>query len=165
MNAVVPIEFMTPDGVTRTIRATNGARRRIAKHFGELDVQKILAENGDGALSEIAYFMLFDANGNPPNISLEAFSESLPWGDGTALLALVLSAFSQGQTSPNEMEAQLKAVQELSQKIPTITGLESGPSADTALDSPTETSGTDSSPAKLTLLERPIESRSDDAQN
>jgi hypothetical protein len=165
MNAVVPIEFTTPDGVIRTIRATNGARRRIAKHFGELDVQKILAENGDGALSEIAYLMMFDSDGNPPDISLAKFSESLPWGDGTALLALVLSAFSQGQTSPNEMEAQLKAVQELSLKIPTSIGSDSGPSVGTASDSPTETSGTDSSLVKSTPSVEPTESKSDDAPN
>ncbi len=165
MNAVVPIEFTTPDGVTRTLRATNGARRRIAEHFGELDVQQILAKNGDGALSEIAYLMMFDEDGKPPNISLAKFSELIPWGDGTALLALVLSAFSQGRTSPNEMEAQLKAVQELSLKIPMSTGSDSGPSVATASDSPTETSGTDSSPAKLTLLEKPTETKSEDAQS
>ena len=165
MNAVVPIEFTTPDGVTRTIRATNGARRRIAKHFGELDVQKILSTHGDGALSEIAWFMMFDANGNPPNISLEAFSESLPWGDGTALLALVLSAFSQGQTSPNEMEASLLAVQELSRKTPTDIGLDSGPSAATASDSPTETSGMGFSLVKSTPSVEPTETKSDDEPN
>lgn len=163
MNAVVPVEFELADGSKRQIRATNGARRRIANHFGESDLQKILTEKGDGALGEVAYLMMFDADGNPPNISMARFTESLPWSDGTKLLALVFSAFSQGQISPNEMEAQLNAVQELSQKLETNTGLNSGASAESPSDSPTPNSGTDFSNAKLTLLEMPIVSESETA--
>ncbi len=161
MNVVVPVEFTSPDSVTRKIRATNGARRRIAAHFGEADIQKILREKGDGALGEIAYLMMFDADGNPPDISMARFTESLPWGEGTKLLALVLAAFSQGQTSPNEMEAQLNAVQELSQSSTISTGSNSGDSAESPLDSPAPNSGTDSSSAKLTPLEEPTESESE----
>ena len=161
MNAVVPVEFVTPDGVTRQIRATNGARRRIAAHFGEPNVQKILADKGDGALSEIAYMMMYDADGKPPEISLARFSESLSWGDGMALLALVLSAFSQGQTSPNEMQAQLTAVQELSQTMATDTGLTSGDSAASASGLQIVSSGTDTSNVRSMPSVEPTESKSE----
>ncbi len=101
-----------PDGTKRHVRATNGARRRIANHFGELDVQKILIEKGDAALGEIAYFMMYDENGKPPEISMERFTESLTWDAGVTLLALVMAAFTQGKTSPNEMLALLQPIAE-----------------------------------------------------
>ncbi len=163
MNLVVPVEFEMADKTKRQIRATNGARRRIANHFGESDLQKILSEKGDGALGEVAYLMMFDADGNPPNVSMARFTEALPWSDGTKLLALILAAFSQGQTSPNEMEAQLLAVQELSQKVETNTGLSTEPSAGSASDSPMPNSGMDSSNAKSIPLETPTESVSEAA--
>ena len=161
MNAVRPIEFEMPDGSKRHIRATNGARRRIVNHFGEMDIQKILAEKGDGALGEIAYLMMYDEDGKPPALSMDRFTESLTWDAGIGLLALVLSAFSQGQTSPNEMEAMLKAVATPNLETQTNTLPSSTVSPTPASESPESSSGTDSSPAKLTLLAAPTEIKSE----
>jgi hypothetical protein len=159
MNAVVPILMTMPDGTERPLRATLGARKRIKNHFNESNIQVILTTGGDEALAEIIYFMLFDEKGNPPSVSMAEFNESFPWASGTQLLALVLSAFSQGKTDPKEMEEQLLKLQALD--LETTTGSTSGPSAESPSDSATETSGTDSSNAKLTLLEKPSENESD----
>ena len=171
MSAVTPIEFVAADGVVRQLRWTLGARKAIKAKFGHANIWALAAEHGDEVIPELAHFMMHDEKGNPPDITVAHLDNTTTPEAGVELFSKMLSACTQGKQSPNEILDQLtqaaeaaKLIQETLKKA-TNTGSESGPSADTASDSPTETSGTDSSNAKLTLLEKPIESKSDGEQS
>lgn len=167
MNAVVPIEFIASDGVARQVRWTLGARKALKEKFGHANVWKLAADNGDEIIPEIAHIMMADEDGNPPDISLARLANTMTPEAGVDLFAKLLSACTQGKQSPNEILDQLTQAVEAAKLIQETmnTGSDSGPSAATASDSPTETSGTDSSNARLTLLEKPTETKSDDEQN
>lgn len=101
------VTYTTPDGVERILRFTLGARRRIAEWFNEPDVIVILQKISDGALPDIAYAMMYDAAGDPPEgLDRKTFAESLD--DGVPLLAAVMSAVGKGATPKNELEAMLR---------------------------------------------------------
>lgn len=113
MNAITPVKYTTPDGVERELRATLGARKRIAARFKQSDVMKIVSQFGDGSLPEIAYALMYDSKGNPPQgLDVVEFAESLDTEDATDLFAHILSAFQRGRTSPNEIAEALKVILE-----------------------------------------------------
>lgn len=140
------------------LRATLGARKRIRQQFG-CDMQEALNKFGDGALPEIAFSLMHDAKGKPPaNLTSEELAENIAPEDALPLMSAILSAFSQGKTDPNEVEALLTRLKESDQtKEAMNTGSTSGDSADSASDSQTESYGGDTSNAKSTHLAELIE--------
>lgn len=165
MNIVVPIQITTPDGVERTLRATLGARKRIRNTF-KCDMQEALNVYGDGALPEIAFSLMHDAKGKPPEgITAEELAESIAPEDALSLMSAILAAFSQGKTDPNEVEALLTRLREMDQtKEQTNTGSTSGDSVTAASELPiAPSSGGDSSSVKSTLSAEPSETTKLDA--
>ena len=162
MNVVVPVEITTADGVTRQLRATYGARKRIHKRFDGISIQEAIEKFGDEAAVEIVYLMMYDEHGKQPSISLEEFHESLDFQSVETFYALIISALTQGKKSPNEIMALVETLNQ-SQSLTTSTGSTPGDSADSASDSQTESSGTATSNVKSTLLEMHTESKSEPA--
>ena len=137
MTPLKPVVLVTPDGVSREVRDTPGARKRIFERYQESNFLKIAQERGDWALFEVAYLMMYDRKGRPPEgLTLDEFMEDSATASRAEILAAVMSAVTNGEKSKNELEALLtKAETEIS------TGSISGPSEPSASDSPTENSG------------------------
>ena len=55
MTPLKAVSLTTPDGVSRELRDTPGARKRIFDRFGEKDFRKLAVERGDWVLIEVAY--------------------------------------------------------------------------------------------------------------
>jgi hypothetical protein len=138
MNTVIPVKFTTADGLEIILRATLGARRRIADRFGMGDVSAIFTKFGDGSLPEIAYCMAFTNKGEAPAFGLAELAESMAPSEASALLSHILSAFSQGKLSPNDaaeiLETLLGGGLETLTSLPTSTGSSSLDSLASASD-------------------------------
>lgn len=147
MNTVTPVTFTTPDGVERTLRWTLGARTRIKERF-HCDLVEALQKHGDGAAADLLWCCLYDKEGKPPaDITLVELRESLPGDACVDVMAVVMSAATQGKASPNEVEALIRA-QMKEAAAESQTSSISGASELSASDSPTNSSGTDISSAK-----------------
>lgn len=139
MTAVTPVTLTTPDGVERLLRFTLGARKRISGKFGTSDLRAILNEHDAGALPDILWCLMHDAEGKPPEVSVAWLAENIAVTDQAEVLAAIVSAASQGKAPKNELEALITA---------SLTGSTFGPTVLSASDSPTTKSGTDTSNAK-----------------
>ena len=138
MTPLKAVTLTTPDGVSRELRDTPGARKRIFDHFGEPNFIKIAEARGDWALFEVAYLMMYDRKGEPPaGLTLAQFMEDSSASSRTEVLAGIMAAVSNGDKSKNDLEALLKKAEEES------TGSPSGPSVPSASDSQTISSGGD----------------------
>ena len=136
MTPLKAVTLTTPDGVSRELRDTPGARKRIFEKFGEPNFIKIAEARGDWALFEVAYLMMYDRKGNPPEgLTLDQFMEDSSTSSRTEMLAAIMAAVSNGEKSKNDLEALLKKAEE------TSTGSLSGPSVPSASDSQTINSG------------------------
>ena len=135
MNAVAPVTLLTPDGVERELRFSLGAQKRIVERFG-MTWKPALEKYDSGAIPGILYAMMYDAEQNPPAISLAWLEENLAVGDGRELTQYIISAASQGKATPKDVEMLMKAAEQMNQ-----TGLASGPSAVSVSESPTASSG------------------------
>jgi hypothetical protein len=104
---VVPVPYVTPEGAERNLRFSQGAKRRIAQRFGaKQNIAEILQKEGDDAIVECAYAMMYDEDGKPPSdLSLDRFYEAFRPDQMVELLAAVMSAVTQGETPKNELEA------------------------------------------------------------
>jgi hypothetical protein len=155
MHAVTPVTFTTPDGVERKLRATQGARLRIFERFGK-HVKEVLDTYGDAAFADILFALMHDEKGKPPNgLSAEELRESLPMDSGAEIMAVIMHAFSQGKSDPNELRALLEKAMEI--QTQETTGSISTDSARSASDSAPESSGGDSASGRLTPAPEPTE--------
>lgn len=135
MNSVTPVKYTTPDGVERELRATLGARKRIAERFGKSDIGGVLQQFGDGALPEIAFAMMYDRKGKAPaDLTAAELAEDLAPAEATKLLAHVLSAFGQGKTSPNDIAEALAMLLEETDPVAAVTRIIGSSSSDTAAE-------------------------------
>lgn len=165
-HAVTPVPYTCPDGVERLLRSTRGAKQLMGEKFGrDKSLIDILNERGDDALIDIAIFMMYDDQGNPPDITPKRFAFAMPQTtDATAgLMAAVMSALSQGQTPKNELEARVKDFLETQARAETekLMSLVSGPSADSASDSQTASTGGDTAKRKSKRSSIDTESKSE----
>ena len=129
------VTLVTPDGVSREMRDTPGARKRIYDRYGEPNFIEIARMKGDWALFEVAWLMMHDRKGKPPEgLTLDEFMETASSASRTELLAAIMSAVSNGEKSKNELEALLTQAE-------ASIGSASGPSAGSASDSVNESSG------------------------
>ena len=157
MTPLKSVTLTTPDGVSRELRDTPGARKRIFEKFGEPNFIEIAKVRGDWALFEVAYLMMYDRKGNPPEgLTLEQFMEDASTSSRTELLAAIMAAVSNGEKSKNDLEALLKKAEEAS------TGSTSGPSVPSASDSQTISSGGDTPSSNSTPEENGMKSESDE---
>lgn len=161
MRAVNPVMLTIADGVERQLRWSLGTRKRFKERFGTFDIAALTTQHGDEIVPEIAYLMMFDANGQPPPFSLDWFTETMPPEAMEGMMTVIFSALIQGAKSPNEILAALQEVTQASQNTETATGSTSGPSAEPASDSQTGKSGTDYSNVKSMPSPVPIESKSE----
>jgi hypothetical protein len=139
MQAVKPVSLTTPEGVERNLRATPGAMKRMADQFGTSDVMQLGVEKGDWVIFYLAYYMMYDEEGKPPNdLTLNAFIENSSSDDIEEILAAVLAAASQGKTEKNVLAAQIHEL------VESRTGLNSPPSPPSVSGSPPASSGGDS---------------------
>lgn len=153
MSPIKPVTFTTPDGVERLLRASIGTKKLIHDQFG-CSAQDALNQHGDGCLPDIAFALMHDEEGNPPEgITARKLAFSMAAEDTYALMGAVFAAFSNGRTSPNDMEAALRTaiateneVAQVLEKLEQMSiGSTSGDSADNLSDSPIESSGGDTS--------------------
>lgn len=154
MGPVIPVRFVTPDGVERWLRFTNGAQKRITEKYGGISIQDILLKYGDGALSDLVFFMMFSERGEPPaDLTPELLAESLPGGPESSIemVATVMSAVTQGRAEKKEIEALLQKAMEPRQ-LTDRTGSDSGALPGSASDSPTMNSGGDTPNGRLPPL-------------
>ncbi|MHA2265148.1 MAG: hypothetical protein ACXAEN_22365 [Candidatus Thorarchaeota archaeon] len=135
MQAVKTVTLTTADGVERELRCTPGALKRIADEFGSSDFGKLAAERGDWVIFYVAYYMMYDADGNPPDLTLGRFLEETPSDATEEVLAAVLSAASQGRKEKNELATLIH------QATQSQTGLSSLPLDLSVSDSPSVNSG------------------------
>lgn len=142
MTALKVVTLTTPDGVSREMRDTPGARKRIFDRFKEKNFINLAKEQGDWVLFEVAYLMMYDRDGNPPkDLTLgQLMEESSVASDSNELLAGIMSAVSNGARSKNELEALLKTAREALERE-ALTGLTSGVSVGSVSDSASESSG------------------------
>jgi hypothetical protein len=148
MHAVTPVTFTTPDGVERKLRATQGARLRIYERFGK-HVQEVLNTYGDAAFADILFALMHDEKGKPPKgLTVEELRESLPMDSGAEIMAVIMAAFSQGKSDPNELRALLEKAMET--QTQTTTGSSSTDSVHSASESPLSNSGGDSASGNST---------------
>lgn len=132
------VTYTTPDGVERVLRFTLGARKRIADAFGIPDIQAIFAKYGDGALPQLAFAMMFDANGDAPGgLDVVQFAEGVD--DPLPLLAALMSAATKGATPKNVLEALLRKAQQM--EVEKLIGSTFGASPDSASESQPKNSG------------------------
>ena len=132
------------DGVERELRFTQGAMRRIHDHFG-MGFRDALNKYDSGAFPGVLYALMYDRKGNPPaDLTMEELAESLPMGDAPEVLAAIMSAAEQGRVSKNELEALIRAEM-------VKDGTNPKPSASSASDSLTNSSGTASPSPKLSI--------------
>lgn len=135
MTPLKPVTLTTPDGVSRELRDTPGARKRIFERYQESNFLKIAQERGDWALFEVAYLMMYDRKGRPPaDLTLDEFMENTPTSARTEILATVMSAVTNGEKPKNELEALLAEQEKL-------IGSTSGASPSSASDSQIANSG------------------------
>jgi hypothetical protein len=133
MNALQPVTLVTPDGVSRELRDTPGARKAIYDKYGESNIQTLLAR-GDFMVFEIAYMMMHDEEGEPPKgLTLKRFMNCTPTAATTEVLAAVMSAATNGVKPKNEIEALIQK----------SIGLVSGALQLSASESATDNSGGD----------------------
>ncbi|OFX15272.1 MAG: hypothetical protein A2Z18_02570 [Armatimonadetes bacterium RBG_16_58_9] len=145
MNAVTPVPLTTPDGVERKLRCTPGALKRIKDKFGSSSFIEVSQREGDWALFVIAYYMMYDEQGRPPeDLSMEQLLEAAPSEAAEETMAAIISAASQGRKSKNEVEALIKAAMAAS------IGSTSTPSQVSASDLNGKSSGTESPLPSLT---------------
>jgi hypothetical protein len=145
---VVPVPYTTPDGAERNLRFSQGAKRRIATRFGAAKpLDQIMADHGDNAILEFAYFMMYDPDGKPPaDLTLDQFFENFAPQGMTELIAACMSAVVQGETPKNELETMLSTLmktqtEQIQSEIMKRTSLGSGPSEGKVSDSPKTNSG------------------------
>jgi hypothetical protein len=145
---VVPVPYMTPDGAERNLRFSQGAKRRIAARFGAAkSLEAIMAEHGDNAILEFAYFMMYDEDGKAPaDLTLDRLFESFAPQGMTGLIAACMSAVVQGETPKNEVETMLSTLmnmqtEQIQSEILRKIGSGSGASVGIVSDSPKESSG------------------------
>ena len=147
MTPLKAVTLATPDGVSRELRDTPGARKWIYERFGEKNFLALARERGDWVLVEVAYRMMFDQKGNPPkDLTLDQLMEnSSAAADGSELFGAVMSAVSNGVRPKNEIEALLKEAMLAAERMEMekLTGLTSGLSLPSASDSQTISSGGD----------------------
>lgn len=119
MQAVHPVTITTADGVERVLRATRGVHVLMRQRFATLEMKQILAENGEDALLEIAWFLMHDCEGNPPvDLSLTKFRFITPMGVETTseLLAALTEAMTQGKEKKTDLEPKfLEAAKQLAE--------------------------------------------------
>lgn len=145
---VVPIPYTTPDGAERNLRFSQGAKRRIANRFGAAkSLDQIMREEGDNAILEFAYFMMYDEDGKPPSdLTLDRFFEAFAPQGMPCLIAACMSAVVQGETPKNELETLLNQMltmqtDALQSEIQRMIGSGSGASPGSVSASPNESSG------------------------
>ena len=104
---------MTPDGVERFLRSTRGSKSLMRQKFGpNKDITEVLNEFGEEAMFDIAYFMMFDQNGNPPEgLTVTQFMHMTPnTNEATAsVMAAIMSAVTQGKVEKKEIEPLMLA--------------------------------------------------------
>jgi hypothetical protein len=144
MTPLKAVTLTTPDGVSRELRDTPGARKRIFDRFQEKNFLTLARDRGDWVLIEVAYLMMYDRDGNPPkDLTLGHFMEDASAAaDSSELFAAVMSAVSNGTKTKNEIEVLLKKAQE-AMEAETSIGSPSGLLTSSASDSPTPSSGGD----------------------
>jgi hypothetical protein len=136
MQAVKTVTLTTADGVDRNLRCTPGALKRIADEFGSSDFGRLATDKGDWVIFYVAYYMMYDSEGNPPNdMTLARFLEETPSDATEEVLAAVLSAASQGRKEKNELATLIH------QATQNQTGLSSLPLDLSVSDSPSVNSG------------------------
>lgn len=146
MNAVTPIPLTLPDGVTRELRFTLGARKRIQDRLG-LDLNSALQKYDAGALPDILYSLMHDAKGNPPlDITPNELAETLGTDSTVEIMAAIMSAATQGKLSKNVLEP---IILDVLRKQQLLTGSNSGALELDVLASLMNNSGGDTSNAKL----------------
>lgn len=145
MNPTTPVTYTTPDGVTRPVRVTIGAEKRIAEKFGK-PFPVVLNQYDVAALPDILYLCMFDdaAGGKPPK------GLAPNWGDAlepdtdmkVEMTATLMAANSRGALKKSDLIEATKAVlmEEALRKMRTL-GLNFGPSPDSVSESPAESSG------------------------
>jgi hypothetical protein len=133
MTPLKVVTLTTPDGVSREMRDTPGARKRIFDRYGEPNFIEIARSKGDWALFEVAYLMMYDRKGKPPEgLSLDEFMETASASSRTELLAAIMSAVSNGEKSKNELEALLTQAEK---SIGSVSGVSAGSVSDSASES------------------------------
>jgi hypothetical protein len=144
---VNPVPFTTPDGAERNLRFSQGAKRRIGNRFGaRKPIQQIMQEHGEDSIIEIAWLLMFDEDGKPPDITLDRFFETFPPGAMLDLMSSVMSAISNAETPKNEIETLFNQVmaldtEMLKSEILKMIGSGSGASAGSVSESPSVNSG------------------------
>jgi len=154
MANVTPVEFVTPDGVSRELRFTRGAKRRIVDRLG-VGLHAALEKYDSGAFPEILYAMMHDVNGKPPaDLTVESLAETIPddGDDDAGTLAAIMAAATQGRATKNDLEPLIRKAMEERQKEEmkkySTNGSTSGPSARVLLALPINSTGGDTSNAK-----------------
>jgi hypothetical protein len=107
MDSVFPVIVATPDGVERTLRFTQGSRRRIVNFFG-VDFKAALEKYGDAAVPAAIHAMLHDGKGRLPDgvpETVEEFEQQFP-GDvmsSKRYLAAAIEAITQGKVDQKKI--------------------------------------------------------------
>lgn len=141
MSPLKPVTLTTPDGVSRALRDTPGSRKLFFDRYGRSNFIEVAKERGDDILFEVAWLMMHDENGDPPqDLPLKRFLFGCSARARTEVFAAIMAAVSNGEQSKNELEALLTKAEK---SLETPTGSDSGPSPSRPSDSATPSSGGD----------------------
>lgn len=136
------VTFTTPDGVSRPVRLTFGARKRIADKFG-MPLPEVLKRYDSAAFPDILYCCMHDdaAGGKPPKGLAPNWADSLDIDSEmeTEMAATFMSMLSKGGLEKNVLKVLIEKVQteQMKERYGSIFGV----LLDSASDSPTDNSG------------------------
>ena len=147
MNAVVTQTYTLPDGRNVELRPTAGAKKRIFERFGT-DLPRALVRNGDTAIFDGLFALMRDERGNLPehvkDVTVDWLLENIPSEDIPDIITTVVSAFSNGKKSKNQVETELNQAKLAAPPPNPTTGSGSSPSVTPISESPDKSSGGDS---------------------
>lgn len=136
------VTFTTPDGVSRPVRLTFGARKRIADKFG-MPLPEVLKRYDAAAFPDILYCCMYDdaAGGKPPKGLSPNWADALDVDAAmeTEMAATFMQMLSKGGLEKNVLKALIEKIQ--AEQMMAKYGSAFGLSLDSASDSPTANSG------------------------
>lgn len=136
------ITFTTPDGVSRPVRLTFGARKRIADKFG-MPLAEVLKKYDAAAFPDILYACMCDDSkgGKPPKDLAPNWADPLDIDSGmeTEMAATFMQLLSKGGLEKNVLKAMIE--EQMMAELRARYGSTFGASPISALGSPPDDSG------------------------
>lgn len=121
--AVHPVTITTPDQVSRVLRLTFGAQKRISDRVGNPEIPEVAKDLANASdlytinyiasnLVDLAYCLVYNEDGTPPSdLTLEKMREMYP-PDDPELFGAVVEAMSRGKKKQQEMSKALQGLED-----------------------------------------------------